>query len=195
MNDKLLANTRYYFAQTVFNSNCHYKAYYRLQKKKNCVSIFIKIIAAATLLVLILQIIGLELQCQNLLSILSFVGLLITGTSLTFQMFSKDDFIREMFYHRTYAEKYKSLRDEYMCLIEEIMSNALSEDNLRNKKNMLQTRYSAIGETAPTTTYEDYQQAQIGLGLAGSTKEEFTWSDEEIDKFLPKQLRINNVQV
>jgi len=190
MNSILLANTRHYFAQTVFNTNCHFKAYNRLQKKKKRVSNFVAVISAVTLFLLILQIIGLEQKNQIILNILSFVGLLITGASLTFELFNKDDYIQEMFYHRTYAEKYKSLRDEYMSLIEEIMSNAFSEEQLRSKKNMLQTRYSTIGETAPTTTYKDYKQAQLGLGLKGNTDEEFTWSDEEIDKFLPKQLRI-----
>ena len=98
--------------------------------------------------------------------------------------------MQEMFYYRAYAEKYKSLRDEYMSLIEEFMSNAYSEEKLREKKNNLQIRYSTIGETAPTTTYKDYTQTQNGLGLAGSTKEEFSWSDEEIDRFLPKKLQI-----
>jgi len=190
MNDKLLANTRYYFAQSVFNTNCHFKAYNRLQKKKNDISNFVAIISAATLSLLILQIIGLEHEYQTLLNILSFVGLLITGTSLTFESFNKDDYMREMFYHREYAEKYKSLRDKYMSLIEEIMSNAFTEEQLRNKKNILQIQYSAIGETAPTTTYKDYKQTQIGLGLNENKDEEFTWSDEEINKFLPKQLRI-----
>jgi len=191
MNSQLLANTRHYFAQTVFNTHCHYKAYDRLQKKKNCVSNFVAVISAVTLFLLILQIIGLEQKWQFLLNILSFVGLLLTGASLIFELFNKDDYIQEMYYHRTYAEKYKSLRDEYMSLIEEIMSNAFSKEYLRSKKNTLQIRYSNIGETAPTTTYEDYKQAQIGLGLAGRTDEEFTWSDEEIDKFLPKQLKIS----
>ena len=109
---------------------------------------------------------------------------------MVFELFNKDDFSREMFYHREYAEKYKSLRDEYMSLIEEIMSNSLSETQLRNRKDMLQVRYSAIGETAPITISQDYKQTQLGLGLTGSANEEFTWADKEIDKFLPKQLRI-----
>ncbi|GBU25377.1 hypothetical protein R83H12_02020 [Fibrobacteria bacterium R8-3-H12] len=188
MNDKLLANVRHYFAQSVFNTTCHFKAYNRLQKKKNRVSIFIAVISTITLFTLILQIIGLEQKCQIVLNIVSFVGLLLTGTCLTFEWFNKDDYIQEMYYHRTYAEKYKSLRDEYMSLIEEIMSNSSSDEQLRNKKNTLQEKYSNIGELAPSTTNEDYKQAQIGLGLGENRREEFTWSDKEINRFLPEQL-------
>ncbi len=190
MNDKLLANIRFYFAQSVFNSNCHFKAYNRLTKRKNQLSNFVVTLSAITLILLILQVIGLEQKNQSLLNVLAFIGMLITGTSLVFEMFNKDDKSQEIFQHKMYAEKYKNLRDEYMGLIEETMSNTISDAELRSKKDDLQKRYSAIGENAPETTGEDYKQAQIGLGLDGNSGEEFTWADKEIDLFLPEQLRL-----
>lgn len=36
----------------------------------------------------------------------------------------------------------------------------------------------------------DYEQDRIVLENSKNIKEEFTWSDSEIDKFLPKQLHI-----
>ncbi len=77
-----------------------------------------------------------------------------------------------------------------MGLIEETMSNTISDTELRSKKDDLQKRYSVIGENAPETTGDDYKQAQIGLGLDGNSGEEFTWADKEIDLFLPEQLRL-----
>ena len=190
MNDKLLANIRFYFAQSVFNSNCHFKAYNRLTKRKNQLSNFVVTLSAITLILLILQVIGLEQKNQSLLNVLAFIGMLITGTSLVFEMFNKDDKSQEIFQHKMYAEKYKNLRDEYMGLIEETMSNTISDAELRSKKDDLQKRYSVIGENAPETTGDDYKQAQIGLGLDGNSGEEFTWADKEIDLFLPEQLRL-----
>jgi hypothetical protein len=189
MNNRLLANVRHYFAQSVFNTICHFKACNRLQKRKDKITIFVSCLSAATLILLILQIIGLEKKIPVLLSIVSLVGLLLTGTTLIFELINKDDCIQEIFRHKISAEKYKSLRDKYMCLIEEIMSDPDSDETLRNKRDVLQEKYSSIGETAPETIYEDYKQAQIGLGLVGSG-EEFTWSDKEINMFLPEQLRI-----
>lgn len=190
MNDKLLANIRFYFAQSVFNSNCHFKAYNRLTKRKNQLSNFVVTLSAITLILLILQVIGLEQKNQSLLNVLAFIGMLITGTSIVFEMFNKDDKSQEIFQHKMYAEKYKNLRDEYMGLIEETMSNTISDSELRSKKDDLQKRYSVIGANAPETTGEDYKQAQIGLGLDGNSGEEFTWADKEIDLFLPEQLRL-----
>jgi hypothetical protein len=190
MNDKLLANTRHYFAQSVFNTSCHYNANTRLLKKKKQLSNIVVSFSAITLIVLILQVVGLENKNQSLLNILAYIGMLITGVSLIFEMYNKDDKSHEIFQHKVYAEKYKTLRDEYMSLIEEIMSNSTTETELRMKKDNLQKRYSAIGENSPETTSEDYKQAQIGLGLNGNSGEEFTWADKEIDIFLPEQLRL-----
>jgi len=69
---------------------------------------------------------------------------------------------------------------------------ASGEDDLSQLRKLskeYQQQYSNIGKYSPTTAYEDYQEAQKGLGLKGSSDEEFTWSDEEINRFLPKKLR------
>jgi hypothetical protein len=191
MNEKLLANVRFYFAQSVFNSRCHFIAMDRLAKKEKVISIFIGIVSAITIISLILQIVGLEKNCQKIINIAAYLGLLTTAFSLIFQQFNKDDRTTEIFQHKIYAEKYKALRDEYMSLIEEIMSNSILEDQLRNKRDKFQNHYSSIGEFAPNIEIVDYEQAQIGLGILKNNKEEFTWSDSEIDKFLPKQLHVS----
>lgn len=190
MNDKLLANIRYYFAQSVFMNNCHYKAYNRLSKLKKRDSNIILAMSSVTVVLLILQVIGLESDNQSLLNTLAFVGLILTGTSLIFSLISKEDLSILMCNHKNVAEKYKCIRDEYMSLIEEVMSNAYNEDLLRKKRDKLQEQYSSLGEHAPETTYDDYVSAQKGLGLKGNNDQEFTWSDEEIDNFLPIQLRL-----
>lgn len=191
MNEKLLANTRFYFAQSVFNNNCHFKAYTRLSIRKKRLTVFAVSISVGTLIVLILQVIGLQEKHQGLLNILAYIGMLLIALSLSYEMFNKEDISLKMFQHKIFAEKYKSLRDEYMSLIEEIMSKHSTEHELRTKKDALQKRYSATGEHAPETTNVDYKNAQNGLGLDGNSNEEFTWSDKEIDKFLPEQLRLN----
>ena len=190
MNTKLLAITRFYFAQNVFMRNIHYKSYERLDKviKRNRIIIFS--IASATLITIILQVVGLEMQYTNLLRILSFCGMVLTGTSLIFQMFSNTDICEIKYQHKMLAENYKSLRDQYMSLIEEIMSESSSESKLRKKHKELQSMYGQMGKSSPATTAKDYTNAQSGLGLGNNSDEEFTWSDSEINKFLPVKLRI-----
>jgi len=190
MNEKLLANTRFYFAQSVFMNKIHYKAYERINKREKKFSYVLLYSASATLILLISQLISIENNWSIGLKTISYVGLLVTAVTLIMEFFNKEKLPLIMYHHKTVAEKYKVLRDEYMSLIEEILSDSSPESDLRIKKDKLQKRYSIIGENAPETTNDDYKNTQSGLGLAGNSDEEFTWSDVEIDRFLPKSLRI-----
>lgn len=191
MSKYLLSNIRFYFAQSVFMNNCHYKAYGRLEKRKNIISNIVVSFSGITIILLILQVIGFENNYKTLINIVAFVGLVLTGSSLVFELINKEDLSILMFQHKSIAEKYKVLRDEYMSLIEELLSGHTDEKALRTKRDKLQKRYSALGEYSPTTTYKDYIDCQRALGLKGNSDEEFTWSNEEINKFLPKELRLN----
>lgn len=191
MNKKLLATARFYFAQCVFMNNIHYKSYSRLEGLQNRNRHIVLGIASATLIAIILQIVGLELQYDSLLRVLSFCGMILTGAGLVFEIYNKEDISEIKCQHRNAAEEYKIKRDQFMSLIEEIMSSSRSEKELRKSFKRLQDSYSNIGKYSPTTTGSDYSNAQTGLGLKEDSNEEFTWSSEEIDKFLPITLRIS----
>ena len=192
MNEKLLSSIRFYFGQSVFMNSIHYKAHDRLNQVLQRNNRIVFLLAGATLIVIVLKIVGLEQEYDKLLSILSFCGLILTGASLVISLYNKEDISEIKCQHRNIAEEYKILRDQYMSLIEENMSTAFNEETLRNKSQVLLNQYCALGKYAPTTTGKDYTNAQKGLGLQGANDEEFTWSDNEIDKFLPKALRIAN---
>ncbi|UOY06572.1 SLATT domain-containing protein [Muricauda sp. SCSIO 64092] len=191
MNKKLLATVRFYFAQCVFMNSIHYKAYNRLKGVQERNRNIVLGIASTTLILIILQIIGLEFEYENLLSVLSFCGIVLTGASLILELYNKEDISEIKSQHRNIGEEYKILRDQFISLIEEIMSSISSEEELRMKFKKLQNLYSQIGRYSPTTTGTDYSEAQSGLGLGKNDNEEFTWSNEEIDRFLPVELRIS----
>ncbi len=191
MNKYLLANVRFYFAQSVFMYKCHYKAYDRLEKRRKLISNFVSVFSIITIVLLIFQIIGLENNYTLLINIVAFLGLVLTGSSLVFQLIAKEDLSILICQQKSTAEKYKSLRDKYMSLIEKIMSNTTDKETLKAKRDKLLKIYSAIGEYSPGINYKDYTETQKSLGLTGSSDEEFTWSDKDIDKFLPKELRID----
>ena len=172
MNEYLLANVRFYFAQSVFMNNCHHKAYSRLEKRKSLISNIVITFSAITIILLILQVIGLENDYESLINVSAFVGLVLTGASLVFELINKEDLSILMYQQKDTAEKYKTLRDKYMSLIEEIMSNTTDEEKLKIKRHKLLKKYSAIGEFSPNTSYEDYSGAQKALGLKGNTDEE-----------------------
>lgn len=194
MNQLLLSTTKHFFAQCVFMYSIHYKAYNRLSKRQDLYSNVTCIISGTTLLIIVAEIITLRAFSNMgllniILSVLSYCGLVLTATSLLFTMFQKEDISEIKISHRLAAESYKELRDSYMLLIEKILSSSDDEKELRKVCKNMQTQYSNIGKYSPTTTYEDYCAAQQGLGLAGNTDEEFTWSENEVNRFLPKKLR------
>jgi hypothetical protein len=190
MNKKLLANVRFYFAQSVFNTTCHRKSYNRLEKRKKTISNIVTVFSAITIILLILQVVALENEYKSLITVVAFIGLALTGASLVFELINKEDLSILMYQHKGSAEKYKALRDKYMSLIEEIMSNTTDESVLKIKRDKLLKKYSAIGKYSPETDYKDYTEAQKSLGLKENKDEEFTWSNKEIDKFLPNELRL-----
>ena len=194
MNQLLLSTTRYFFAQCVFMNSIHYKAYDRLQKRQELYKRITAWVSGSTLVLIILEVVFFQALSDKeilntTLSVLSYVGLILTAVSLLFTMFHKEDISEIKINHRLAAESYKELRDSYLLLIEEIASNDIDLFELRSKSKEYQKQYSNIGKYSPTTTYEDYQESQNGLGLQGNSDEEFTWSDEEINRFLPQELR------
>lgn len=196
MNQLLLSTTKHFFAQCVFMNSIHYKAYNRLQQRQNLYKNITAWISGSTLVLIILQVIAFhaftdKAVLNTVLSVLSYVGLILTAVSLLFTMFHKEDISEIKVNHRLAAETYKELRDSYLLLIEEIASNESNLSDLRSKAREYQKQYSSIGKYSPTTTYKDYQAAQNQLGLNGNSDEEFTWTDEEINSFLPQRLRVS----
>lgn len=93
-----------------------------------------------------------------------------------------------MCYHKVTAENYKGLRDNFMNLIRLIMTKA-DTCKIEPVLEKYLEEYKMIGKFSPATTGDDYSSAQKKLGLKNQG-EAFTWSNEEIDRFLPEELRL-----
>jgi len=100
--------------------------------------------------------------------------------------FSIDDRVKE---HKKIALQYLGLRDKYKNFIVDIM-NDLENEKIISKRDLLQEQYQIISSLSPQTKYKDYTKTQIHLLGKTNTDEEFTWSDKEINRFLPKDLHI-----
>jgi len=188
--NKLLALVRFYFAQSVFNATIHYKAYDRLIKAERCKRITIVVITAFTILSLICLIIGYEEKWIVQIKLATYLGLFATAGSLLFTTFNQD-LCELKNNHKIIAENYKRLRDNFMFLILELMSNSYNLEKVKSTANELINEYDKIGMFAPTTTYKDYIAAQKSLGLSADD-EQFTWTKEQINRFLPEELKLLN---
>ena len=77
------------------------------------------------------------------------------------------------------------IREQYLSLLTDMSGGSTTAEAARSRRDELLEALAAIYPTAPRTTSEAYKLASGGL----KENEELTFSDEEIDKFLPGPLR------
>ena len=88
--------------------------------------------------------------------------------------------------HHSTASKLLSIREAYLSLLTDI-SLGMDTKAVLTKRDSLQKQLDAIYETAPRTSPKAYDRARKAL----QEMDEMTFSDAEIDKFLPPKLRQN----
>lgn len=91
--------------------------------------------------------------------------------------------------HRQAAAEIWLIREKYLTLITALCMKQLSLDEVCLKRDELLKELHDIYLGSPSTNFKAYQEAQKSL----KAMEEMTFSDEEIDKFLPKELRRGNI--
>lgn len=126
--------------------------------------------------------------------IYSYLGAGVTVAELIFLLIQLTfNFEQKVIMHKSSALKYMGLRDAYRALITDIMNGSLSVNQSITRRDLLQREYQIICDLAPQTSRKEYIEAQKRLNKRGAIdREDFTWSDEEIDWFLPENLRLKN---
>lgn len=87
--------------------------------------------------------------------------------------------------HSDAAIKIWNIREKYFSLITDIKLKALSIDKIREERDKLQKELFSTYKGSERTITKAYKEATKAL----KKNEELTFSDEEIDNFLPKNLR------
>jgi hypothetical protein len=87
--------------------------------------------------------------------------------------------------HRDAASDIWNVRESYLSLLTDICDQAFSLHDLRNRRDELQGQLHSIYKTAPHTNGKAYGEAQDAL----KNKEDLTFTDAEIDAFLPGPLK------
>lgn len=179
-----LSIIRQQFAQCVFNHKIHEKSSDRLDDLQNKVKWINITVLAFVIIFLVLQI----KYPDNFL--FGGISIAITIFEILFLFIQKEfpieDKAKE---HKKIALQYLGLRDKYKNFVADIMNN-LENDKIIYKRDLLQEQYQIISSLSPQTKYEDYEKAQLDLLGKTNKDEQFTWSNTEINRFLPKDLHI-----
>ena len=87
--------------------------------------------------------------------------------------------------HRHSAADIWLIREKYLSLLTDLRAGSLPLEDIRKNRDALLEELHATYKGAPSTDYKAYQKAQKAL----KELEDMTFSDEEIDAFLPKELK------
>jgi hypothetical protein len=87
--------------------------------------------------------------------------------------------------HKQAANEIWFLREKYLSLLTDLAMGEKPVEQLKSERDALLESLHAVYSGSPSTTFEAYKKAQDAL----QTKEDLTFSVEEIDAFLPKELK------
>jgi hypothetical protein len=87
--------------------------------------------------------------------------------------------------HRQIAADLWNIREAYLSLLTDLRDEAQSLEDLKGRRDDMQNRLHALYKSAPHTDGAAYMKAQYAL----QKNEDLTFSEKEIDAFLPKPLK------
>lgn len=119
----------------------------------------------------------------------AFIGVLVSTALLALNAYTKNYDLGELAQkHRQAGADLWIIREKYLSLITDLNMGEKPIESLQRERDALLDELHAVYSAAPSTTYEAYQNAQEAL----QKLEDMTFSDAEIDMFLPNELKKAN---
>lgn len=116
---------------------------------------------------------------------------LVLGVIVSLILFGLNTYLKDydlgalMQRHSNSATELWGIRESYLSLLTEIKAGIITTENIVIRRDELQEKLSSIYMGSPRTINRAYAEAQKAL----KKNEELTFSDNEIDVMLPKDLR------
>jgi hypothetical protein len=117
------------------------------------------------------------------------VGIVISTALLVLNAYTKNYDLGELAQkHKQAANGLWLIREQYLSLITDLLMGEKPIETLQQTRDKLIEDLHSVYSGAPSTTFQAYRKAQEAL----KKFEDMTFSDEEIDAFLPKELKRSN---
>lgn len=123
------------------------------------------------------------------------IGAILSTIILGITVYTKDyDLGKLSKSHADTAQKLWNIREIYISLIADIKSGILTSSEIKKERDKLQKMLNEAYSNAPRTNYKAYKLASKALNENSEINqgEEMTFTDDEIDRFLPNDLRRNS---
>jgi len=175
----LEAQLRECFGRVVWTHKAHEKSADILIAKSNIIKNVQIILSALTATGIFVTIGG---SCKEV----EIITAIISTALLALNTFIKGKDLGEIAQkHRDVAVDLWNIREKYFSFITDIHTKRLSVGEIISTRDKLQEELACIYKGSPRTLNKAYKKATEALKL----NEELTFSVEEIDNFLPKELR------
>ena len=171
------------YGRVVYTHKTHEKHADDLIKQNSCIKwgqIILSAIIAGGVITMLFEF------CPEYKKLAEFIVAIISTILLVLNSYTKDyDLGTIAQKHRQVAAEIWLIREKYLTLLTALRMKQLSVDEICSQRDKLLEDLHSIYSGAPSTNFEAYQKAQDAL----KNKEDMTFSDDEIDKFLPKELK------
>lgn len=168
---------------------CYGRVVYSHKTHEKCADILLSRLSTIKLLQLVLS----AAITGGLISTFLGTGQIGTGVSvvlsavlLGLNAYTKDYDLGEIAQkHKHAAGEIWLIRETYLSLLIDLKLNAEPQANIRNRRDSLMNELHQIYIGSPSTNFLAYKKAQKAL----QAQEEMTFSEQEIDAFLPDELK------
>jgi hypothetical protein len=175
----LEAQIREIFARVVYSHKTHEKCADVLQGRHGVIVISQIILSALTTTSLLYALFGEQ-------KVGTIIGAVLSTILLALNTYTKDKDINDLVErHSTTAKALLVIREKFLSLLTDMASGSLTHDEVTQKRDALEESLQSIYKTAPRTNSVAYKSAQDAL----QKNEDLTFTDEEIDAFLPTPLK------
>src|SRR5258708_29290532 len=114
------------------------------------------------------------------------LGLIVSTVLLALNSYTKNYDLGELAQkHKQAANDLWLIRESYMSLLVDLAMRERPLEALQEQRDQLVQQLHTVYSGAPSTTFQAYKKAQQAL----KHLEDMTFSDAEIDAFLPKELK------
>ena len=167
------------YGRVVYTHKTHEKCADLLKNRSDCLKVSEMVLSSLTTTSIIVIIFGDECVSKFLAALFSTALLCLTFYSKDFNLLA----IAEK--HKHAALDILEIREKLLSLLVDIRIGNIEIEILQQRRDELNEELINTYRGAPKTINKAYQNASKAL----KENEEFTFSDQEIDKFLPESLR------
>jgi len=168
---------------------CYGRSVYSHKTHEKCADILLSRLSTIKLWQIILSAIttgSFLTTIVNSSQVAAIFGVIISTALLVLNAYTKNYDLGELAQkHKQAANDIWLIREQYLSLLTDLAAESKNTEAIQVERDRLVSSLHAIYAGSPSTTYAAYRRAQVAL----KKNEEMTFSDAEIDAFLPKQLK------